>query len=304
MRARPIKRVDMEWVTCTIKEATHIELRFHGPIELRQLPIVLSQDDYRPFETWLWNGSTDYPTLSPSIATTSYNGAERIHCHSFVTLGQVEYLDDCTHELKGSKHLLKDFDIESPISTTKIVKREFNVDRDSRISTEVMNDIMNEDCYQYENYNTIVEPEDYEDGKIMNNKNIDPLMILSNVVKEFKIPIGLYNVCRMNMNKNESNVFTISSWNTLLVMKTVDSVSNLFQLDILCGSVLFHRLEKDTNRLLHSYIMTFKDGKIKAIYPTSQGCDVTGLNLLELSEIKLIEIDYNDRNAKLRIVQC
>ena len=121
MRARPIKRVDMEWVTCTIKEATHIELRFHGPIELRQLPIVLSQDDYRPFETWLWNGSTDNPTLTPSIGTTSYNGDERIYCHSFVTLGQVEYLDDCTHELKGTKHLLKDFDNDIIILKYEII---------------------------------------------------------------------------------------------------------------------------------------------------------------------------------------
>ena len=66
-----------------------------------------------------------------------------------------------------------------------------------------------------------------------------------------------------------------------MLMKTVDGVSKIFQLDILCGSVIIYRLEKDTNRLLHSYIITFKDSEIKAIYPISQGCDVTGLNLLE-----------------------
>lgn len=294
MRARPIKRVDMEWVTCTIKEATHIELRFHGPIELRQLPIVLSQDDYRPFETWLWNGSVDNPTLSPSIATTSYNGDERIHCHSFVTLGQVEYLDDCTHELKGTKHLLKDFD---DVNNENFITKDW-------ITSKIREDELIKKGSPYDYYNKFISPEDYENGRVISSEKIDPLMIFYTIAKDFKIPIGLYSIPKMSEHKNESNVFGISNWNTLMVMKTVDSISKIFQLDILCGSVIIHRLEKGTNRLLHSYIITFKDSEIKAIYPVSQGCDITGLNLLELSEIKLIEIDYNNRNTKIRIIKC
>lgn len=73
---------------------------------------------------WQFNGDFDRPTFSPSILVTSghyivghkgpecwctYNAAhpdrpapfvcER--CHSFVRDGQIQFLDDCTHELAG-----------------------------------------------------------------------------------------------------------------------------------------------------------------------------------------------------------
>lgn len=45
---------------------------------------------------WGWNGSKAKPTFSPSILVTSQN-----RCHSFVIDGVIQFLGDCTHELKG-----------------------------------------------------------------------------------------------------------------------------------------------------------------------------------------------------------
>ena len=47
---------------------------------------------------WTWNDDRDKPTLSPSVLVTDNQGAR---CHSFVQDGQIQFLDDCTHALKG-----------------------------------------------------------------------------------------------------------------------------------------------------------------------------------------------------------
>lgn len=53
---------------------------------------------------WHWNGSRDKPTISPSILSNApgphhYAGAPI--CHSFVKDGQIQFLDDSTHDLHG-----------------------------------------------------------------------------------------------------------------------------------------------------------------------------------------------------------
>lgn len=50
---------------------------------------------------WDWNGSMEHPTFSPSLLITLPwpEGEER--CHSFIKDGMIQYLDDCTHEMKG-----------------------------------------------------------------------------------------------------------------------------------------------------------------------------------------------------------
>lgn len=47
---------------------------------------------------WQWDGDPLRPTFSPSILT-SY-GPSR-HCHCFIRDGQIQYLDDCHHDLAG-----------------------------------------------------------------------------------------------------------------------------------------------------------------------------------------------------------
>lgn len=53
---------------------------------------------------WSWNGDMNEPTISPSLLV---NGTERgrapgaIRCHSFIHLGNIQFLDDCDHALRG-----------------------------------------------------------------------------------------------------------------------------------------------------------------------------------------------------------
>ena len=104
MKAKPMRIVEKGYKPCAAEEATHIHLRFPGPIENRILPITLGAKETTP--QWNWNGDVDKPTLRPSIMTN--DGTHR--CHTFVTDGIVEFLGDCTHELAGQKAELLDVD--------------------------------------------------------------------------------------------------------------------------------------------------------------------------------------------------
>lgn len=46
---------------------------------------------------WKWDNNVDKPTFSPSILVRTGTGT----CHSFVTEGQIQFLQDCTHKLAG-----------------------------------------------------------------------------------------------------------------------------------------------------------------------------------------------------------
>lgn len=74
--------------------------------------------------SWNWNSNVDKPTFTPSVLVKSghyaesYDGTscwcthneefpDQVHkftcevCHSFVTDGRIQFLNDCTHALKG-----------------------------------------------------------------------------------------------------------------------------------------------------------------------------------------------------------
>lgn len=69
---------------------------------------------------WVWNQNLEKPTLSPSILVTypaNPDAAEEFKewrtkriCHSFVTDGRIQFLNDCTHELAGQTVDLPDWD--------------------------------------------------------------------------------------------------------------------------------------------------------------------------------------------------
>jgi len=62
-----------------------------------------------PGPKWTFNGSEDRPTLAPSLLTRfTYDGREVV-CHSFVRDGNIEFLGDCTHSLRGQTLPLADF---------------------------------------------------------------------------------------------------------------------------------------------------------------------------------------------------
>jgi hypothetical protein len=63
-------------------------------------------------QRWRWNGDAFRPTFEPSVLVTwdepqwscdhmTQLGKIAKRCHSFVRAGRMQFLDDCTHELKG-----------------------------------------------------------------------------------------------------------------------------------------------------------------------------------------------------------
>lgn len=57
---------------------------------------------------WDWNGSMDKPTFRPSLLVNGFDPATR--CHSFVTDGRIQFLNDCHHALAGQTVDLPDAD--------------------------------------------------------------------------------------------------------------------------------------------------------------------------------------------------
>lgn len=97
MKAKPVKLILGEgYVECPKEDATHITLNVPGPSGERPLPVITS-GKREGTGCWTWNGSTDKPTLKPSVLTTGHN----FRCHSWINDGKVKFLNDCTHELAG-----------------------------------------------------------------------------------------------------------------------------------------------------------------------------------------------------------
>lgn len=69
-----------------------------------------------PGPRWGYNGNADAPTFTPSVLVT-YNGpdagvdgAPSAVCHSFVTDGRIQFLNDSTHHLAGQTVDLPDWE--------------------------------------------------------------------------------------------------------------------------------------------------------------------------------------------------
>jgi len=60
---------------------------------------------------WSYNDNPEKPTFQPSyLLKGSYNNKHNQVCHSFITDGQIKFLNDCTHELKGQTVELPEID--------------------------------------------------------------------------------------------------------------------------------------------------------------------------------------------------
>jgi hypothetical protein len=62
---------------------------------------------------WKFNSDVEKPTFAPSMnvnATIHLKYPNAIHCHSFVTDGRIQFLDDCSHDMKGQTVDLGDVD--------------------------------------------------------------------------------------------------------------------------------------------------------------------------------------------------
>jgi len=68
---------------------------------------------------WRFNGNIDSPTFHPSLLVTwskPGDDAFKKTCHSFVTNGMIQFLNDCTHKLAGQTVSLSE--ITKDISNT------------------------------------------------------------------------------------------------------------------------------------------------------------------------------------------
>ena len=53
-------------------------------------------------ERWGFNGDTVKPTFTPSVLVFHEKDGQRVtECHSFVTDGRIQFLNDSAHELAG-----------------------------------------------------------------------------------------------------------------------------------------------------------------------------------------------------------
>ena len=60
--------------------------------------------------TWTFNNNFDKPSVMPSVLVSDGVGGKLL-CHSFITDGNIQFLDDCTHKLKGKTVELPDIDV-------------------------------------------------------------------------------------------------------------------------------------------------------------------------------------------------
>ena len=104
MKAKPVKinQDGTGYIECDKSECTHIQLNIPGPTSQfthgkLTLPIITS-GSRRDTNCWTWNGSTDSPTLMPSVLS-EIPGLFR--CHTWITDGKAQFLDDCDHDLRG-----------------------------------------------------------------------------------------------------------------------------------------------------------------------------------------------------------
>ena len=63
-----------------------------------------------PFNTtsWMFNGDFNKPTISPSLLCTRSKDND-YRCHSYIKEGQIQFLSDCSHDLKGKTVPLEPF---------------------------------------------------------------------------------------------------------------------------------------------------------------------------------------------------
>jgi hypothetical protein len=62
---------------------------------------VKPDPDLKHLPVWKWNEDVDKPTVTPSIRVRGGSKEGETTCHFFITDGEIRYLGDCTHELKG-----------------------------------------------------------------------------------------------------------------------------------------------------------------------------------------------------------
>jgi len=89
---------DLVWIWCPGCESYHTP-RVRAGID----------GDPNGNSVWTWNGNEEKPTINPSILVWCDN--PDIRCHSFVRDGNIQFLPDCGHKLKGQTVPLPEIDL-------------------------------------------------------------------------------------------------------------------------------------------------------------------------------------------------
>lgn len=110
MKAQPLRLVFNVYEKCEPMDATHLFLRFPGPLPDRTIPVMIG-GTRAGTPNWTWNGDCEKPTLKPSVLTGGVNKDGVVTCHSWVNDGVVHFLADCSHELAGKSVSLLDVDV-------------------------------------------------------------------------------------------------------------------------------------------------------------------------------------------------
>jgi len=50
---------------------------------------------------WNWDGNLDLPTIKPSVLVQYGNKPGSKRCHSYVTAGKIQFVNDSNHKLAG-----------------------------------------------------------------------------------------------------------------------------------------------------------------------------------------------------------
>ncbi len=107
-KAQPVKLNNEKngYDLCELSEVTHLRFKFKNEDGERLLPVQL-KGSRAGSGNWSWNGSTESPTVMPSIATDFGNG---LKCHVWLNDGSVQHLGDCTCGLAGKTQELDNLD--------------------------------------------------------------------------------------------------------------------------------------------------------------------------------------------------
>ena len=101
--AKPVRVVyGQGYQPCAVENATHVTLNIPGPTGRLTLPVI-RKGTRDGTGCWTWNGSTAAPTLRPSVLTEGHD----FRCHSWINEGGAQFLDDCSHDLRGQAVPLK-----------------------------------------------------------------------------------------------------------------------------------------------------------------------------------------------------
>lgn len=93
---------------CPGCKSVHSVFIKQGPIKKNILGKIIKGQE---IPLWKFNGDEKYPTFKPSILVRWDEGEQNIKkvCHSFITMGYIRFLGDCTHKLKNQTIKLSNF---------------------------------------------------------------------------------------------------------------------------------------------------------------------------------------------------